>query len=367
MNYKVYIIDDEPLTRKSMITMIDWNMYNCCICGDAESAEEGIDEIRAVKPDIIFTDIKLHEKTGLEMIRELGNDVKDAKIIVMTCYREFDYIAEAMNLGVFAFLIKPLSISDITENLQKAIAEINAERNESTQKKVLKEILAKKNSLFGELSEISQKLGEVSIGENEKIEELKDRIIKLLHSLTIDDNLYRMTYRYIQYGFVEAYIRLVGVNGYSQEFMFSNIDYLSNGEANYAAMEEWLLMQMDIIFENRGHEKTGKDPRILEMKKFAEENYKRPITLEDAAKHVLMSYHYASKLFKKEVGKSFVDYVNYIRIEKAKEFCKDIRYRDYEIAFMVGIENVYYFSRLFKKYTGMSVREYRDKVNNSQN
>ena len=106
-----------------------------------------------------------------------------------------------------------------------------------------------------------------------------------------------------------------------------------------------------------------KDARVAEMQKFAKENYKKNITLEDAAKHVLMSYHYASKLFKKETGRSFVDYVNYIRIEKAKELCRDIRYRDYEIAFMVGIENIYYFSRLFKKYTGMSVREYRENLN----
>jgi two-component system response regulator YesN len=65
-------------------------------------------------------------------------------------------------------------------------------------------------------------------------------------------------------------------------------------------------------------------------------------------------------MFKKELGKNFVDYLNEIRIEKAKELLKDVQYKAYEIAEMVGIPDAHYFSKLFKKYVGVTPTEYRE-------
>ena len=69
-----------------------------------------------------------------------------------------------------------------------------------------------------------------------------------------------------------------------------------------------------------------------------------------------------SRLFKKVIGKNFVEYPNEIRIEKAKELLKDVQYKAYEVADMVGIQNSHYFSKIFKKYTGMSPKEYRETI-----
>ena len=59
-------------------------------------------------------------------------------------------------------------------------------------------------------------------------------------------------------------------------------------------------------------------------------------------------------------GTSFVDYLNDIRIEKAKELLKDVKYKSYEVASLVGIQDPHYFSRLFKKHSGISPSEYRE-------
>ena len=133
-----------------------------------------------------------------------------------------------------------------------------------------------------------------------------------------------------------------------------------DGPFDYEAMDEWIIIQLDNIAERCVSQKT-EDKRVDAMLTYIKDNYYKQITLENVAKHVFISYHYASKLFKRHTGKSFVEYLNYIRIEESKELCKNFRYRDHEIAAKVGVENVYYFSRLFKKYTGMSVTEYRKK------
>lgn len=79
-----------------------------------------------------------------------------------------------------------------------------------------------------------------------------------------------------------------------------------------------------------------------------------------------MNGSYFSHLFKKETGKNFIDYVNEVRIRKAKELLITTDYRIYEIAKMVGIESANYFSILFKKITGKSPNDIRLNENNKR-
>ncbi len=95
---------------------------------------------------------------------------------------------------------------------------------------------------------------------------------------------------------------------------------------------------------------------------FIHEHYNEQVTLNEVAEHIYVSTFYISRIFKKELGKNFVDYLNEIRIEKAKELMSEIKYKTYEIAELVGIPDAHYFSKLFKKYEGLTPTEYRDSL-----
>ena len=90
------------------------------------------------------------------------------------------------------------------------------------------------------------------------------------------------------------------------------------------------------------------------------ENYTVSITLNELAEHTYVSTYYLSRMFKKELGKNFVEYLNEVRIEKAKELLKDNKYKTYEVAELVGIQDPHYFSKIFKKYVNMTPTEYKD-------
>lgn len=94
---------------------------------------------------------------------------------------------------------------------------------------------------------------------------------------------------------------------------------------------------------------------------YINENYKWSITLNELAEHTYVSTYYLSRMFKKELGKNFVEYLNEIRVEKAKELLQDPKYKTYEVAELVGIQDSHYFSKLFKKYTNLTPTEYREK------
>ncbi len=58
-----------------------------------------------------------------------------------------------------------------------------------------------------------------------------------------------------------------------------------------------------------------------------------------------------------------MDYLNGIRVERARELLKDVKYKTYEVAEQVGIPDAHYFSKIFRRYTGMTPTEYREQKN----
>lgn len=92
---------------------------------------------------------------------------------------------------------------------------------------------------------------------------------------------------------------------------------------------------------------------------YIDDNYQSDISLKEAAEHVSLSPNYFSMIFKQLSGTSFVDYLNAARIAKACELLKDVQYKSYEVAFLVGFKDEKYFSYMFKKVTGYSPSQYR--------
>lgn len=129
---------------------------------------------------------------------------------------------------------------------------------------------------------------------------------------------------------------------------------------------ENMYKNVSIIEKNKNEELDINEdkPKIISATlrravEYINNHYQELITLNDVAEYTYLSTYYLSRMFTKELNKNFVDYLNEIRIEKAKEYLKDSRYKTYEIAEMVGIKDPHYFSKLFKKYTGNTPSEYR--------
>lgn len=100
---------------------------------------------------------------------------------------------------------------------------------------------------------------------------------------------------------------------------------------------------------------------VSEAVKFIHLNYNKDINLQQVAESVDLSAPYLSSLFKKELQVNFVDYLNELRVNKAKELLLETYHRSYEIAEKTGFSDNTYFSKVFKKVTGTSPSEFRRK------
>lgn len=138
--FKVMIIDDEPIIRKGIKNILNWEQFGCKICAEASDGEEGISLIKKYMPDILITDIRMPEVDGLTMINNVKDLIPDCKIIVLTGYRDFDYIQEALKLGVFDFVLKPSKIEELTTIVQRAVHELKSLKSRSEELNKLKQL-----------------------------------------------------------------------------------------------------------------------------------------------------------------------------------------------------------------------------------
>ena len=101
------------------------------------------------------------------------------------------------------------------------------------------------------------------------------------------------------------------------------------------------------------------NPYVTRIKDHLHLHYTEPVTVELIAREIQLNPVYCGALFSKETGQTILQYTNQLRITKAKELLHFTNDPVSEIAAEVGIEDLYYFSRLFKKLVGISPSEYR--------
>ncbi|WP_274651180.1 response regulator transcription factor [Paenibacillus humicola] len=99
---------------------------------------------------------------------------------------------------------------------------------------------------------------------------------------------------------------------------------------------------------------------ITKAKQFIHEHFNENISLQTVADHVHLSANYLSHVFKRETDENFIDYLIGIRIRHAKSLIRSTDSLIYEIGESVGYRDLYYFSKLFKKVTGMTPSQYRN-------
>ena len=129
-------------------------------------------------------------------------------------------------------------------------------------------------------------------------------------------------------------------------------------------LKKWFLDKTREICTKHG-EFQGKrswQSIIDRAKEYINENFRRDISLDDVSREVDISPYYFSKLFKQETGKNFIEYLTEIRLKNARELLQDSRLSIKEICAQSGYSDPNYFSRIFKKYEGVTPSEFRERL-----
>lgn len=248
--WKVLIADDEPKIRKGLKKILQSFNLDIEIVAEAEDGEIALNLAKEYKPNIILVDINMPFLDGLGFIEKVRDFLPNTIIIIITGYDEFHYAKRAIQLQVFDYLLKPVNSIELKEIILKVI----------------------------------------------------DQLQNLPKSLDSKDT--------------------------------------KNNRAEYS-------------------------PIVMLIKNYIDGNYmQEDLSMQGVADRFDISLSYLGKLMKYELGKTFIEYLTEVRMENAKKILQEenISIKIHEVAQLVGYSSQHYFSRVFKKEIGITPIEYKQNI-----
>lgn len=514
--YTYLIIDDEELIRKGTIKKLS-PMENQVTCiGEAENGHDGIEKIKELHPDIVVLDMQMPVMDGTKLLPYLSENFPKIPLIVISGYRDFDYIKHAISAQAIDYILKPFSREAIQKCMTDAIKRLESENAMRT--KILNSEEEKENAYYEYDLQILKNLilgyhtdtTDISSKRLNFINRTHNLILLTMHFPQIppekavqkwmEDNgfgnlaLYLPNSNNKQMGFLLLFIPedstlsnrqfimqvvdsfllwakeccfcvLIGISETHSDLHQLHDAFLETSAAlnrqtlpapassyyyykkddprsiSWDKLEEFLFriesgsteevaLLTDELFQyfltirdctladakyycyylstqcrlildnyiNQGEKRNssnsmqnivnhlflldeikayykqfflnltnllkpqsvyGGDDVVEKIKIYMQRNYQKDLTQEFISHLFYLNRSYLSVLFKARTGQKFIDYLNEIRVEKAKDLLKNPDRKIYQVAKSVGYDNVKYFFRIFKKKTGLTPEQYR--------
>ncbi|WP_044296176.1 response regulator transcription factor [Robinsoniella peoriensis] len=173
--YKVIIADDEPLLRFAVRNLLRWEDYGFVVEGEAGDGLEVLKMVQEINPDLIFTDIRMPNMDGLEMVKLLHEE-SAASVVILSNYDDFNYAQAALRLGVDDYVLK--SALD-EEHLERILEKVRRKLEAYQQQNPPQENLERKtNNMTTILKEMIQRKGVTDI-----IAEAEPQLLSLLNGM----------------------------------------------------------------------------------------------------------------------------------------------------------------------------------------
>ncbi|WP_270170736.1 response regulator [Paenibacillus sp. SYP-B4298] len=128
---RVMFVDDEPIIREGLHSLIDWRDAGFDECLEAPNAIAAMELMKASPPDLVITDIFMPEMSGIDFARQAKTEFPSIRFIILTGYEKFEYAREAVAIGISSYLVKPVLPDELKESVQSVVQEIGQEQRTS--------------------------------------------------------------------------------------------------------------------------------------------------------------------------------------------------------------------------------------------
>ena len=516
--YTYIIVDDESLIRKGTIKKLQPMSDTVRCIGEADEGGAGIRLIEAEKPDFVILDMQMPGMDGTQLLQYLPEHYPGMPLIVISGFRDFDYIKQAISADAIDYILKPFSREAIQECVQRAIQRLEDSQSISRQ---ISDSYEQKEAAYYEYDRqnltnliLGFQTGETSIS-SQRLKFINDTHCMVLLTLHFSENpvnfhvqewleeggfgdlalflpgtvsntvgflilflpnsgavkpqnlVWQISTSLIQSAKQHMLSLMIGVSqvhsslrelhtafeessaaldqqvlkdpsenyywydgelqprsvvwqkedeflfrieaGMTQEVerltedlfeWFAAIPDFSLGDAKYfcytlsnqcrrilnsylkqeneasSSMQNvvsqifrirelqdyYLQFFLNITELLKSESIYALDDVIEKVKIYIQHNYQKDLTQDFIASLFYLNRSYLSTLFRQKTGMKFVDYLNEVRIGKARDLLDNSERKMYQISKAVGYDNPKYFFRVFKKKTGVTPEQYRSRI-----
>lgn len=171
--YKILIVDDEPLVRKSIVKKLEWEALGFSDVYEAENGVEALEKALLYCPHLILTDIRMPFMDGLELSAKVKELLPSTYIVILSGHDEFKYAQDSIKLGILDYILKPLGAATLTKKIQEIKARIDEDF-------VNKQYIFKiKNQLHQSLPLLKESLLYSLVCKSSNVQEAENRLLSL--------------------------------------------------------------------------------------------------------------------------------------------------------------------------------------------
>ncbi len=117
---RVFIVDDHPLVREWLATLLSQS-GNLVVCGQAESARDALSAMRSQPPDVAIVDLSLQNSSGIDLIKDLAEQLPSVRVVVLSMHEEIFYVERALRAGAKGYVTKRESGDQIVEAVREVV------------------------------------------------------------------------------------------------------------------------------------------------------------------------------------------------------------------------------------------------------
>ncbi|RTE07159.1 helix-turn-helix domain-containing protein [Paenibacillus whitsoniae] len=332
---EVVIAEDELWIRSmigEMVEKLGPEFHVVCEVGNGEDAWSYIEESW---PSIVITDIMMPRKNGLWLAEQIATQELPIISIIVSGYDNFQYAKQAMRFGISEYVLKPVNEEELHDALRRSVQRLAG--------------LSDTRQTIARIQKFAETLPDLAQTE---VQQAIDHVV---------NETYRLK--------VPGHVRSKLLNALSNQ-MNAFLHGIDSGypvrpleagtEAEVRRHFQGLIASWIDLYPKYANQHVRM--AIRKVCEHLDEHYAKTYSLPEAAEMAHLSVSHFSSLFKKSTGLTYLNYVNQLRIEKAKEELLAPEVKIYEVAAAVGFASLPYFNRIFKQLTGVTPQEYRKRL-----
>lgn len=388
--WNMLVVEDESIVRMGLRHIINWEEHGVIWKEEAASGEEALTILDQADIHIVITDIHMPGMDGIELAKQVKARNPNIYIIFLSSYDNFEYVRGAIRLGAGDYLHKPtMDEEELVRSLQKATQGLNMMSNTTSSSMTEEE----RNKLL--LSCLDRFTFPGNSALFETVKECFNPDCQLVvfrkrdNAVSEEEESAKLRFLSIQYLITEFVSRdwggLVFHRNYREIIWLSPLKSKSGESSREACIDNLRqkaleLLNVRLIFAVSSacfhaselpnayldallrlpvHD-LGDNLIVRKAKAYLDEHLLEDITLTKVSEAIHVSPGYLSRIFLKQIGENFTDYIIRNKIRYAQKLLRETNRKVYEIAADIGYANPHYFSKLFKERVGITPLEYRN-------
>lgn len=420
--YRVLLADDEPIILSGLQSMLSWERLDCTVCGAVSNGRQALELVESHCPDIVICDINMPLFTGLELLEVCAQRYPEIVFVMLTNHQDFHMVQQSLRSRAVDYLLKiDLDEEKLEHSMNLAIDEREkrrrllqpspSQRDEGPMEAIARHAgtLLSLDGGYGAEQTIAALAG-LGAGSGcaavqlvmdpsaipniaSFTQEERTRLFSFHRNLALDvahkvfqgmgcvllppghgDN----TAVFFLWGaedakpFAQFQARLTASFRDISQMRLSVLatQVLSGQELAGLRLQTELLKREYAIspqpFLCYSHS-MGKGDYTVAAKRYVEDHILERVLVQDVAAAIGITPNYLSSIFKRQLGQNFMDYVNATKVKYACTLLRGGKLMVREVSHMLGYDNAYYFTKVFKRYMKVTPTEYQARIASQKN